>query len=162
MPWLTLRSRVLGGKGGFGSTLRSQGNKMSKKKPADYDNCRDIYGRRLKTLKDAKEIVDKAEAAEKAKEEAKERRRKKIADGLMEKPAKKHRFDDVDYIDESEETVEVTRTIARKALKKKNCDEIIAKDSQTGSSKNCLAIPLFDGNIDELSSSDSDGTDPDN
>ncbi|KAJ2637464.1 hypothetical protein GGF40_002345 [Coemansia sp. RSA 1286] len=152
LPWLTLRGRVLGGKGGFGSTLRSQGNKVSKKKPANYDNCRDIYGRRLKTLKDAKAIVDRAEATEKAKEEARECRRKKIADGLLEKSAKKHRFDDVDYINESEEIVEATRAVARKALKKgKKSNEAGAADAQTH--RISMAIPLFDGNLDGLSSS---------
>ncbi|KAJ1811771.1 hypothetical protein LPJ56_005720 [Coemansia sp. RSA 2599] len=177
MPWLTLCGRVLGGKGGFGSTLRSQGNKMSKKKAANYDNCRDSYGRRLKTLKDAKAMVDKAEMAEKAMEEARERRRKKIADGLMEKPAKKHRFDDVDYINESEEVVEATKAIARRALRtaaksrgkgeikdesRSSDRDLAATGSQT--SGRGLAVPLFDGCVDELSSSssDSEGSDLDN
>jgi len=44
---------VLGGKGGFGSMLRAQGGKMSSKKTTNVESCRDLQGRRLKTINDA-------------------------------------------------------------------------------------------------------------
>ncbi|KAJ2334582.1 hypothetical protein GGI00_001788 [Coemansia sp. RSA 2681] len=153
MPWMSLRGRVLGGKGGFGSMLRSQGNKASANKPANYDSCRDLYGRRLKTLREAKGIVDKLEAEEGAREAAAERRRKKIADGLKEPPPKKHLFDDVEYTRNCEEIVEATRLATRRALKRKS------GDSSASASKSSVVVPLvplFEGDISSSSSSSSD------
>ncbi|KAJ1900054.1 hypothetical protein LPJ66_001726 [Kickxella alabastrina] len=161
-PWLTLCHHTLGGKGGFGSMLRSQGSKTFNK-PANFDNCRDLYGRRLKTLNEAKTIVENIEAQEKERENAKERRRKKIADGLVEKPKKKYRFDDVKYTKECEEIVESTRAITRKAMKKMAAD---VKASASEKKKQAeMMVPLFGDGLDDLdglsSSSSSDESDKD-
>lgn len=43
-----------GGKGGFGSMLRSQGAKMKAKSTTNFGSCRDLSGRRLKAIDDAK------------------------------------------------------------------------------------------------------------
>lgn len=51
---LRLSPRVLGGKGGFGSQLRAAGGRMSSQKTSNNDSCRDLNGRRLRTIKDAK------------------------------------------------------------------------------------------------------------
>ncbi|KAJ2493359.1 hypothetical protein IWW37_000643 [Coemansia sp. RSA 2050] len=153
MPWVCLRGRVLGGKGGFGSTLRSQGSKAAANRPANFDNCRDLYGRRLKTLREAKEIVEKIEADERAREAAIERRRKKIADGLQESTPKKHLFDDVAYTRDCEEIVESTRLATRRALKKRKDDDALSPTA----SASCVMplIPLFDGDMSSGSSSSS-------
>lgn len=45
---------TLGGKGGFGSQLRAAGGRMSSQKTSNNDSCRDLSGRRLSTLKEAK------------------------------------------------------------------------------------------------------------
>ncbi|KAJ2619037.1 hypothetical protein GGI25_005068 [Coemansia spiralis] len=186
--WLTLRGRLAGGKGGFGSTLRSQGSRMASNKPANYDNCRDLYGRRLKTLTETKAIVERLEAEENAREEIKKRRRKKIEEGLREKPAKKHRFDDVEYARNYEEIVEETKKATKRALRAKRKDKQIAvssgsdksddaseavggqglsskrkftafdSNSSTNASPDQVSvIPLFDGNIDDISDSSSNG-----
>ncbi|KAI8325094.1 hypothetical protein GQ54DRAFT_295730 [Martensiomyces pterosporus] len=165
IPWLSLRGRLCGGKGGFGSMLRSQGNKMAANKPANYDNCRDLYGRRLKTLKEAKGIVDKLEDEEKAREEARERRRKKIEEGLKERPAKKYRFEDTEYTRNCEDIVESTKKATRKALREKVSKrrEPSEEDESesSGSGKSAAAatavplVPLFDGDLSGISSSDS-------
>ena len=58
---LTLEMRVLlpGGKGGFGSMLRAQGGKMSSRgRNSNNDSCRDLNGRRLSTIKEAKKLAD--------------------------------------------------------------------------------------------------------
>ncbi|KAJ2776868.1 hypothetical protein GGI15_004700 [Coemansia interrupta] len=162
LPWLSLRHRILGGKGGFGSTLRAQGSRTKDNKPANYDNCRDLYGRRLKTLKDAKTIVEKVELDEKARVEAKERRRKKIAEGLAERPVKKYRFNDVEYEKESEELREAAKMAANRAAKrekeKKDREAETDKDGGDGG----MMVPLFDGELDELSSSSSSSSESDN
>jgi len=55
LRFLNLSLRVNGGKGGFGSMLRAQGGRMnSQKGPANTDACRDLSGRRIKTVNDAK------------------------------------------------------------------------------------------------------------
>ena len=46
--------RLVGGKGGFGSMLRSQGGRMASKQSTNYEACRDLNGRRLKVISDAK------------------------------------------------------------------------------------------------------------
>lgn len=52
---LYLQPRLRGGKGGFGSQLRAAGGRMSKKgKDENNDSCRDLSGRRLSTIKEAK------------------------------------------------------------------------------------------------------------
>jgi hypothetical protein len=54
---LRLTPRVLGGKGGFGSQLRAAGGRMSSQKTSNNDSCRDLNGRRLSTIKEAKKYV---------------------------------------------------------------------------------------------------------
>jgi hypothetical protein len=46
--------RLRGGKGGFGSMLRAQGGRMSSQKTTNFESCRDLSGRRLKTINSAK------------------------------------------------------------------------------------------------------------
>ena len=54
---LQLVPRLLGGKGGFGSQLRAAGGRMSSQKTSNNDSCRDLTGRRLSTVKEAKKFV---------------------------------------------------------------------------------------------------------
>lgn len=51
---LQVACRMLGGKGGFGAMLRATGGKMSSQKASNNDSCRDLSGRRLRTIKEAK------------------------------------------------------------------------------------------------------------
>lgn len=51
---LRLMPSLLGGKGGFGSQLRAAGGRMSSQKASNNDSCRDLNGRRLSTVKEAK------------------------------------------------------------------------------------------------------------
>lgn len=129
---LQLLPRLLGGKGGFGSQLRAAGGRMSSQKTSNNDSCRDLTGRRLSTIKEAKKLVffshgggsgsdlmlrlaeyieseparKKAEAeAKKAKLEALE---KKLGISRDEESGqnKKRRLDDDEYIEQSKEIVE--------------------------------------------------------
>ena len=58
-PLISLRlvPRMRGGKGGFGSQLRAAGGRMSSQKTNNNDSCRDLSGRRLSTIKEAKKCV---------------------------------------------------------------------------------------------------------
>jgi len=51
---LRLTPRLPGGKGGFGSQLRAAGGRMSSQKASNNDSCRDLNGRRLSTINEAK------------------------------------------------------------------------------------------------------------
>ncbi|KAI9491771.1 Sde2 N-terminal domain-containing protein [Zychaea mexicana] len=46
--------RLLGGKGGFGSMLRAQGGRMNAQKTTNFEACRDLQGRRIRTVNDSK------------------------------------------------------------------------------------------------------------
>ncbi|UZJ52076.1 hypothetical protein CBS101457_001396 [Exobasidium rhododendri] len=56
---LEVRVGLKGGKGGFGSMLRAQGGKMSSNRNGEENNdsCRDLNGRRLSTVKQARQLA---------------------------------------------------------------------------------------------------------
>jgi hypothetical protein len=56
---LNLAIRLCGGKGGFGSMLRAQGGRMNAQKTTNFEACRDLQGRRIKTVNEAKKYVGK-------------------------------------------------------------------------------------------------------
>lgn len=49
--------RVMGGKGGFGSNLRSMGARAATKETTNFEACRDLEGRRLRTVHDEQKCV---------------------------------------------------------------------------------------------------------
>jgi hypothetical protein len=51
---LELSVRQCGGKGGFGSMLRAQGGRMNAQKTTNFEACRDLQGRRIRTVNEAK------------------------------------------------------------------------------------------------------------
>ncbi|KAJ7343368.1 telomere stability and silencing-domain-containing protein [Mycena albidolilacea] len=144
---LRLTPRLLGGKGGFGSQLRAAGGRMSSQKTSNNDSCRDLSGRRLNTIKEAKKLVEylesepdrlKAKAdAQKAKLEALERKLgieppsktgtpvagSSKASGSGEDPpvlaGRKHRFDDTEYLEQSRDLVDGVKSAVSAALLKK-------------------------------------------
>lgn len=54
LKYFTLSMRMAGGKGGFGSMLRAQGGRMNSQKTTNTEACRDLSGRRIKTVNEAK------------------------------------------------------------------------------------------------------------
>ncbi|KAI0346183.1 hypothetical protein BDW22DRAFT_1352206 [Trametopsis cervina] len=131
---LRLIPRLRGGKGGFGSQLRAAGGRMSSQKTSNNDSCRDLSGRRLSTIKEAKRLAEYIESeplrkkaqqeAQKAKLEALE---KKLGidgsngAGPSEPLAgRKHKLDDSEYVEQSRELVDnVKNAVAAGFLKKK-------------------------------------------
>ncbi|KAE9400714.1 hypothetical protein BT96DRAFT_640445 [Gymnopus androsaceus JB14] len=125
---LRLSPRILGGKGGFGSQLRAAGGRMSSQKTNNNDSCRDLSGRRLSTVKEAKKLAEYLESeperlaakaeAQKAKLQALERKLgiesssgpSKAGSSTDAEPAqlagKKHRLDDTEYLKQSQDLVE--------------------------------------------------------
>ncbi|GAC99354.1 hypothetical protein PHSY_006955 [Pseudozyma hubeiensis SY62] len=77
---LQLRALLPGGKGGFGSMLRSQGGKMSAgARNSNNDSCRDLNGRRLGVLKEAKKLAEYLEGESERKRQMDEAQKKKYA-----------------------------------------------------------------------------------
>jgi len=92
----SLECRVFGGKGGFGSLLRSFGSQISKNR--NQDACRDLSGRRLRNVKAEKrmqELVGKQEAKNAEKKKKKEEKILKLKAALA--PKSKHNFSDPSY-----------------------------------------------------------------
>jgi len=120
--WSTLKAkhnfrihlRVLGGKGGFGSLLRSFGSQFYKS--TNQDMCRDLSGRRLKDVKEEerlKKYISKAAQREQEKERKLEEKYKK----LKQLDEKKHEFNDLEYNQEKERILEETDAALQEGLK---------------------------------------------
>ncbi|KFH48714.1 Telomere maintenance protein-like protein [Hapsidospora chrysogenum ATCC 11550] len=142
--FLSLRLAVplCGGKGGFGSQLRAAGGRMSsKKKKEDHGSSRNLDGRRLRTVNEAKALAEylaiKPEMDKKEKEkrrqrweqvvEAAERREAEIQSGS------KGRLDGK-WVEDREESNERTRDAVLAAMKAGNYTDNLLGTSHGSSS----------------------------
>ncbi|KAI5793176.1 telomere stability and silencing-domain-containing protein [Geopyxis carbonaria] len=125
-PLLTLRATIplCGGKGGFGSQLRAAGGRMSsrKKSQENSDSCRNLDGRRMRTVKEAKALAAYLEVKpemEKKEREARMKRWREVVEAAerREEGSEKKRFDDVEWVEGVEEGRERTREAVMAALK---------------------------------------------
>ncbi|KAH9958582.1 telomere stability and silencing-domain-containing protein [Russula dissimulans] len=121
---LRLVPRMRGGKGGFGSQLRAAGGRMSSQKTSNNDSCRDLSGRRLSTIKEAKKLAEYLEQEPARKKAAAEAQLAKLEalerqlgiDGAAgpsssggdpaQVAGRKHRFDDTEYLEQSRELMD--------------------------------------------------------
>ncbi|KAJ3413290.1 Exportin-2 [Chytridiales sp. JEL 0842] len=111
--------RLRGGKGGFGSMLRAQGGRMNSKKTTNFESCRDLSGRRLKTINDAKKLADFIAKEPERKQKKLEETQAKIEEGLKEKEEKKIRFDDTQFLNDHEKILDSVKDSVAKAMKSK-------------------------------------------
>ncbi|TPX48392.1 hypothetical protein SeMB42_g00027 [Synchytrium endobioticum] len=74
--------RCRGGKGGFGSQLRAQGGRMASQKSTNFEACRDLSGRRLKTVNDAKSLAEFIAREPERERDRQQRINQKIEEGL--------------------------------------------------------------------------------
>ncbi|RPA87035.1 hypothetical protein BJ508DRAFT_410617 [Ascobolus immersus RN42] len=139
---LRLVPALVGGKGGFGSQLRAAGGRMSSKKKRNgeenNDSCRNLDGRRIRTVKEAKALAAyleiKPDMERKEKELRKERWRaiveqaekRELEQEGKEVPGGK-RFDDIRWLEQTEEDKEKTREAVLKAMK----DGVFKKDNSS-------------------------------
>ncbi|KAG0304357.1 hypothetical protein BGZ98_005613 [Dissophora globulifera] len=114
-----LSMRLGGGKGGFGSMLRAQGGRMSSQKSTNTDACRDLSGRRIKTVNDAKKMAEFVQQEPEREKARKENLKRKIEEKMeiAERPTRKHRFEDSKFFDEAEEQVEEVKSAVAAAIK---------------------------------------------
>jgi hypothetical protein len=123
---LTLRLTVplCGGKGGFGSQLRAAGGRMSsrKKNQENSDSCRNLDGRRMRTVKEAKALAAWLEVKPEMEKKEREERMKRWRDIVesverRDEGQDKKRFDDVEWLEGLEEGKERTREAVLKSLR---------------------------------------------
>lgn len=89
---LTILPKLVGGKGGFGSMLRAIGAQIEK--TTNREACRDLSGRRLRDINEEKRLKAWMEKKDTRKEEAVERKKKKL-ERLCAEP--RHEFKDKNY-----------------------------------------------------------------
>ncbi|PPQ99127.1 hypothetical protein CVT24_009317 [Panaeolus cyanescens] len=130
--------KILGGKGGFGSQLRAAGGRMSSQKTNNNDSCRDLSGRRLSTIKEAKklaEYIEKEPERLAAKAEAQKAKLERLERKLGIDPSssstsapdasaeilsgKKHRLDDTEFLEKNQELKDGVKSAVAAALLKK-------------------------------------------
>ncbi|KAI0636208.1 telomere stability and silencing-domain-containing protein [Trametes polyzona] len=129
---LRLVPRLRGGKGGFGSQLRAAGGRMSSQKTSNNDSCRDLSGRRLSTIKEAKKLAEYIESEPLRKKAQQEAQRAKLealekklgitpggSSSLDPLAGKKHRLEDSEYIEQSRDIVENVKSAVSVAMLKK-------------------------------------------
>jgi hypothetical protein len=140
---------------------------MSSQKTSNNDSCRDLSGRRLSTIKEAKKLAEYLEGepgrkraaadAQKAKLEALEKKlgingssgeasTSKLPNGDPEPLAgKKHRFDDTEYLEQSREIVDTVKNAVTVGLLKKR------KKAKTTHSPESAAKPVAESSTSVLS-----------
>jgi hypothetical protein len=113
---LRLNVCFCGGKGGLGSMLRAQGGRMSRKKgpkrEEDNDSFKNLDGRTLKSIRRAKELVAYLDKAPEKQRKALEQKRAKlqaIIDSANRPSASTSKFDDNDFLEQSEELMKDVR-----------------------------------------------------
>jgi len=111
-----LHARLLGGKGGFGSLLRS----FRIHRSSNQLMCRDLSGRRLCDVKEEERLKKWIEkGADREKE--KELKRKEKYERLKKGPPK-HDFEDQEYIQQREEILDRTEEAFQQALRSKKSE----------------------------------------
>lgn len=127
--FLSLRLTVplCGGKGGFGSILRAQGGRMSsrKKKQGDVNgSSRNLDGRRLRTVTEAKALAEYLAIKPEMEQREKEERRKKLEDIVASTERKQEELQhsrgtarlDGRWVEDKEEAENKTREAIEKML----------------------------------------------
>lgn len=84
---LSVEDKLLGGKGGFGSLLKGQAQRAGQKKTTNFSSCRDLNGRRLRTVENERNVESINE--EKKKREELKSREKKRKEGLKQQEDEK-------------------------------------------------------------------------
>lgn len=112
-----VRLRLPGGKGGFGSQLRAQGNKMSSKKRAgNYESCRSLNGQRLRVQKQTK-MIEEYLAKEPERLSKKEQEIRDKMQKHLDAPDKKVMFSDPEYFKLCRKLIDGTEDAVRSRIR---------------------------------------------
>ncbi|RCI03995.1 hypothetical protein CU098_002627, partial [Rhizopus stolonifer] len=147
---LSLSARLLGGKGGFGSMLRAQGGRMNAQKTTNFEACRDLQGRRIRTVNESKKLQQELEAIPEREKEKRENLKRKIDKALKEREPKKYLFDDNQFLQNAEEMVDQVKSAVSDAIKRQKTSHTPAAAAASSSKS------MFD---DDVSSSEEEDDD---
>lgn len=146
--------RVFGGKGGFGSQLRAAGGRMSsRKKRGEQENkssCRDLNGRRIRTINETKALIKYLETAPIRKREILEERKQKLEAIIDAEPlSKRIKFEDNEFLEKSEIIIDDVKNAVKLAMLNKS-KHISENSLINGFNKKCQSLNF---NADENSNS---------
>ncbi|KAG0129285.1 telomere stability and silencing-domain-containing protein [Tuber indicum] len=174
--FLTLRLHppLCGGKGGFGSQLRAAGGRMSSRKKRgqqeNNDSCRNLDGRRMRTVKEAKALAAyleiRPEMEKKEREARKERWRKIVEEaerGGRNGRANAARFDDLEWLESTEEERVRTREAVERVMKELEMGGLDAEgggEEEGGSSGSGSDVEADGGGDDSATGEGSSATAP--
>ncbi|KAG5363159.1 Telomere maintenance protein [Yarrowia sp. B02] len=122
--YLRWNMRLCGGKGGFGSMLRAQGGRMARKKnrkktETENDSFRTLDGRRMKSIRQAKELGEYLSTADEVKKKEAEEKKQKLLNILQKEKtsgsSRKSKFENTRLLDEHEDAVQKMRKDAELA-----------------------------------------------
>uniref|UniRef100_A0A060TCT7 ARAD1B18370p n=1 Tax=Blastobotrys adeninivorans TaxID=409370 RepID=A0A060TCT7_BLAAD len=120
---LRLNPRLCGGKGGFGTMLKAQGSRMRRKRSGrnenENDSWRTLDGRRVRSIRQAKELASYLETAPESQKKALEKKKAKLQSVI--EAAEKYgegrtRFADTEFLEESEELIKDVRASVAQAM----------------------------------------------
>ncbi|KAK9479157.1 telomere stability and silencing-domain-containing protein [Lipomyces japonicus] len=128
---LQITPLILGGKGGFGSQLRAQGGRMAarrKRGNANADDANDSFrnldGRRMRSIRQAQHLATFLETApQRIKQEAEQKKQRLLALINTEDPASKIKFDDTEFLEQSEQMIEDLKRIVGESYSYRDEDE---------------------------------------
>lgn len=144
---------VLGGKGGFGSLLRSFGKQITKS--TNKEACRDLTGRRIRHVNNEKKLKEflskQSEFAKKKEEEKKNKieRRKKKREKLE---STQHLFVDPKYDEQKQKITEDLEQAMSSAICSKKSNDSEKSHSENESNSNDRKIDTLDNKIGEKNS----------
>ncbi|XP_047353134.1 replication stress response regulator SDE2 [Vespa velutina] len=156
----TIIPKLLGGKGGFGSMLRAIGAQIEK--TTNREACRDLSGRRLRDINEEKRLKAWIEKQAKRKEEAAERKKKKL-ERLCAEP--KHEFKDQNYEKERSILTEKIGDAVEEGFKvaiagsssiKRKCEEEVKSNKK----KTILDLDIDSDELDTSDDSDIENSEP--
>lgn len=158
---LRLNVRIPGGKGGFGSMLRAQGGKMRRKKGKKNeeanDSFRNLDGRRLKSVRQAKELAKYLERQPEIQRKANESKRAKlqsIIDAAESDKSAKAKFTDTEFLEQCEDLVQDVKetvdhsAVASSSSNKTDNDASSSSSSSSQDTKQPKGFDFFDEDSD--------------
>lgn len=142
---LRLSYPVLGGKGGFGSQLRAAGGRMSSKRKKnrgeEHASSRNLDGRRLRTVTEAKALAEYLAIKPEMEQKEKERRRERWASIVDAADRREEEIRNVSrgrmdgqWVEDKEEAGERTRDAVLAAMREGNVKDNLLGTSQGSSS----------------------------
>ena len=167
---LRLSAPILGGKGGFGSQLRAAGGRMSSKRKKNQGDSngssRNLDGRRLRTVAEAKSLAEYLAIKPKMEREEKEKRRKRWEDvvAMAERREEEIRHGnkgqvDGKWIEDKAEAGERTRDAVLSAMKSGTFSDNLLSSSGGSSSTGAASTEAL-GSITEEDTGSSPSTPP--